>query len=273
MDDVVTARADYAKLDDAASAVRIRLNSTVVRARHAGTPAAAHEIEVAYVRQGRLRTVRAANAVLACWNGMIPHLCPELPAEQRQALAYGAKVPYLYTHVLIRNWTSFVKLKVHEIAAPGSYHPWVALDFPVSLGSYAFPSRPEEPMVLLLMRSPCSPGKDARSQHRAGRLELLTTPFADIESKIREQLARMLAGGGFDPARDIQAITVNRWSHGYAYAYNSLFDPEWPEGQAPHEVGRRRFGRIAIANADAGATALTNVAIDQAWRAVEELRS
>lgn len=273
MDDVVTARADYSKLDDAKSAVRIRLNSTVVRARHVGAPAAAREIEVAYVRQGRLRTVHAANAVLACWNGMIPHLCPELPDEQRQALAYGAKVPYLYTHVLVRNWTAFARLKVHEITAPGSYHPWVALDFPVSLKSYAFPSRPEEPMVLFLMRAPCSPGLDARSQHRAGHLELLTTPFADIERKIRDQLARMLAGGGFDPARDIQAITVNRWSHGYAYAYNSLFDPEWPSGQAPHEVGRRRFGRIAIANADAGATALTNVAIDQAWRAVEELRS
>jgi spermidine dehydrogenase len=83
----------------------------------------------------------------------------------------------------------------------------------------------------------------------------------------------MLGGGGFDPARDIQAITVNRWAHGYAYSYNSLFDPDWPEGEEPHVIGRRRVGRIAIANADAGAVALSNVAIDQAWRAVRELRS
>ena len=272
MEDVVTARADYSRLDDAASAVRIRLNSTVVRARHRGDPATSHEVEIAYLRGGRLCTVRAANVVLACWNGMIPHLCTELPQEQKEGLAYGAKVPYLYTHVLIRNWTSFVNLKVHEIAAPGSYHTWVALDFPVSIGSYSFPSRPDEPMVLFLMRSPCRPGLDARSQHRAGRLELLATPFADIERRIREQLARMLSAGGFDAARDIEAITVNRWSHGYAYSYNSLFDPEWPKGRAPHEIGRQRFGRIAIANADAGANALTNVAIDEASRAVEELR-
>ncbi len=272
MDDVVTARADYATLDAAGSAARIRLNSTAVRVRHAGDPTTAREVEVCYVRGGRLRAVRAENVVLACWNSMIPHLAPDLPQEQKQALAYGAKVPYLYTHVLVRNWTSFVKARVHEVAAPGCHYPWLALDFPVSLGGYRFPSRPEEPMVLFLMRSPCSPGLDARSQHRAGRLELLTTPFEDMERRIRDQLARMLSAAGFDPARDIEAITVNRWAHGYAYSYNSLFDPDWPPGQAPHELGRRRFGRIAIANADAGANALSNVAIDQAWRAVGELR-
>ncbi len=272
MDDIVTARADYAKLDVASAPVRIRLNSTVVRVRHLGDPVTAREVSISYLRGGKLKTVRAANVVLACWNGVVPHLAPELPEKQREALAYGVKVPYLYTHVLVRNWTSFVKLKVHEVAAPGSYHPWLALDFPVSLPGYAFPSRPEEPAVLFMMKSPCSPGLDARTQHRAGRVELLGTTFADMERRIRDQLARTLSGGGFDPARDIQAITANRWAHGYAYGYNSLFDPEWPKGQAPHEVGRRRFGRIAIANADAGATALSNVAIDQAWRAVRELR-
>jgi len=273
MDDVVTARADYARLDTPGAGARIRLNSTAVRVAHAGPPATAREVEVAYARGGRLRSVRAGHVVMACWNGVIPHVVAELPQAQKDGLAYGVKVPYLYSHVLVRDWTAFAKLGVQEIVAPGSYHPYVALDFPVSLGSYRFPSRPEEPMVLFLLKSPCSPGLDARTQHRAGRVELLGTSFADLEREIRGQLARMLAPGGFDPVRDIQAITVNRWAHGYAYDYNSLFDPEWPKGGAPHEIGRRRFGRIAIANADAGATALSNVAIDQAWRAVGELRS
>jgi spermidine dehydrogenase len=84
-------------------------------------------------------------------------------------------------------------------------------------------------------------------------------------------LGRMLAGGRFDSSRDIQAITVNRWPHGYAYEYNSLYDPEWPAGQSPCEIGRKSFGRIHIANSDAGAFAYTNEAIDQAWRAVQEV--
>jgi spermidine dehydrogenase len=81
----------------------------------------------------------------------------------------------------------------------------------------------------------------------------------------------MLAGGGFDPARDILAITVNRWPHGYSYGRDALHDPEWPEGQAPHEIGRQQFGRIAIASADASGSSLIDDAIDQAHRAVTEL--
>jgi len=110
-----------------------------------------------------------------------------------------------------------------------------------------------------------------REQHRVGRVELYDTPFETFERKIRDQLARMLGPGGFNPAEDIEGITVGRWAHGYSYEYNSLFDPEFAQGEAPHEVGRKPFGRIAIANSDAGATAYMNVAIDEAYRAVQEL--
>jgi spermidine dehydrogenase len=278
MDDVVTARARYDRLDEAGAPVRLRLGSTVVRVRHEGASSGTDapprgDVEVAYLRAGRLQAVRAGQAVLACWNGMIPHLCPDLPAPQKEALAYGVKVPLVYSQVQIRNWTAFARLGVHQVAAPGSYHPWVALDFPVSLGDYRFPARPEEPAVVFMMRTPCKPGRPAREQHRLGRFELMATPFATFEKKIREQLGRMLGQGGFDPDRDVEALTVNRWSHGYAYEYNSLFDPEWPPGQAPHERGRLRFGRVAIANADAAARAYTDAAIDEAWRAVRELRA
>jgi len=271
MDDVVTARADYARLDQAGESVRIRLESSVVRVAHRGAPAAARDVEVAYVQAGRLRSVSARACVLACWNGVIPHLCPELPEPQKQALAYGVKAPLVYTHVLIRNWTAFRALGVHQVLAPGSYHSYVSLDFPVSLGDYRFPRTPEEPMVLFLLRAPCSPGLPARDQHRAGRVELLGTPFSTFELKIRDQLARMLGGGRFDSARDILAITVNRWAHGYTYAYSTLWDPDCPESERPHVVGRRRFGRISIANADAAGQAYTDAAIDEAHRAVGQL--
>jgi spermidine dehydrogenase len=148
----------------------------------------------------------------------------------------------------------------------------VRLDTPVSLGSYRAPRSPAEPIVLHLSKSPCKPGLEARAQHRAGREELLSTPFETIERRIREQLARVLGSGGFDPADDILAITVNRWPHGYAYQYNSLSDAFWREGgELPCVVARQRIGRIAIANADSAAYAYTDAAIDQAHRAVHEL--
>jgi spermidine dehydrogenase len=272
MEDVVTARADYSELDHDASLARIRLNSTVVNVKHTGA-GAAKAVEVSYVRSGKLQLVRAKQCVLACYNGMIPYLCPELPEKQKSALSYLVKAPLVYTHVAIRNWTSFEKLGVHQIESPGSYHVYTALDFPVSLGEYSFPSKPEMPMILFMIRTPCKAGLPMRDQYHAGRAELLRTPFATFERNIRDQLGRMLGTAGFDSARDIEGITVNRWAHGYAYGYNPLFDPDWPEEEKPWVVGRKPFGQIAIANSDAGASAYTDAAIDQAYRAVTELRS
>ncbi len=268
MEDVVTAKADYSKLDEMGSAVRVRLNSTVVQVQHSN---AAKEVQVGYVRGGKLQTVAAKNCVLACYNGMIPYLCPELPEKQKEALSYLVKAPLVYTHVALRNWTSFAKLNVRHIVAPGGFHTYTALDFPVSIGQYRFPSKPEEPAVLFMLRTPCKPGLPPRDQNRAGRAELLQTPFSKFERNIRDQLGRMLGGAGFDPAKDIEGIIVNRWAHGYAFTPNALFDPDWKEGEQPWVVGRKPFGKIAIANSDAGGNAYTDVAIDQAWRAVGEL--
>jgi spermidine dehydrogenase len=271
MEDVVNARAVYSKLDSAEAPVRIRLNSTVVHVRNAGGEAAGQEVQIAYMRGGKLHTVTGKNCVLACYNGMIPYICPDVPAQQAKALSYLVKMPLVYTHAALRNWEPFAKLNVHHIVAPAGYHTYTALDFPVSLGAYKFPASPKEPAVLFMLRTPCKPGLDQREQNRAGRRELMDTPFATFEKNIRDQLNRMLGGAGFDDARDIEGITVNRWAHGYAFTPNALFDPDWKEVEKPWVIGRRRVGRIAIANSDAGASAYTNVAIDQAWRAVGDL--
>src|SRR5579864_3252819 len=180
MDEVVTTRADYSWLDRPGQPVRLRLNSTAVRVHHVGA-GKAKQVRVAYMRGGKPMSVHAEKCVLACYNTMIPYLCPELPDKQKDALSYLVKAPLVYTHVAIHDWTSFQKLGVHQIEAPGSYHTYVALDFPVSLGKYRFPSRPEEPAVLFLLRTPCKPGLPLRDQHRAGRMELFQTPFSTFE--------------------------------------------------------------------------------------------
>lgn len=270
-EDIVTAKVDYRCIDANESPVRIRLNSTVVRARHLGSSDSPKEVEVSYVQGNRAFTTRGKAVVMACWNMMIPYLCPDLPHKQKQALQYGAKVPLVYTVVAVRNWRSFHKLGIEHVTSPGMYHDGVALDRAVDIGGYTSPKTPDEPILLRMLRTPCKPGLPERDQHRIGRVDLLTTPFSTFERNIRDQLLRILASGGFDPARDIAAITVNRWPHGYAYEYNSLWDPEWPEGQRPCEIARKRFGRIAIANSDAAAAAYTDQAIDQAYRAVQEL--
>jgi spermidine dehydrogenase len=269
-EDVVTAQVDYSRLDREHSPIKIRLNSTVVNARNVEN-SSAKEVEVAYATGEQVYKVRAKGCVLACWNMAIPFLCPELPDAQKQALHYLVKIPLVYTSVGIRNWTSFQKLGVQNVSAPGSYWANVSLNAAVNIGEYRSPTKPEEPILLHLSRTPNKPGLPAREQHKIGRYELLGTTFEAFERTIREQLARTLSAGGFDPARDIEAITVNRWPHGYGYEYNPLFDPDWPEEKRPNVIGRKPFGRITIANTDSAATAYTDAAIDQAYRAVSEL--
>jgi spermidine dehydrogenase len=268
VEDIVTSRANYSRLDDASARIRIRLNSTVVRAKNSG-----EDVEVTYLRNGTPHMVRARNCIMACWNMMIPYLCPELPAVQRDALHKLIKTPLVYTSVALRNWEAFDKLKVSRVYAPGGYHSSFALNWKVDIGQYRSPVSPSEPILVHMTRTPCKPnvGLSEHEQNKAGREELLATPFATFERNIREQLARTLQGGGFDPALDIEAITVNRWPHGYAPEYNPLFDPDVPEDQRANVIGRAKFGRIAIANSDAGGAAYTDSAINQADRAVNEL--
>jgi len=177
----------------------------------------------------------------------------------------------VYTSVAIRNAHAFEKLGIRRVYAPGGYHTFFTLSAMVDIGSYRSPRSPDEPMLIWMQKTPCKPGLPEHEQNRVGRAELLETTFEDFERNIREQLNRILGPGGFDAANDVTAITVNRWPHGYAPEHNSLWEPELPEDQTPQVLGRARFGRIAIANSDSGGGAYTDVAIDQAHRAVGEL--
>jgi spermidine dehydrogenase len=274
VENVVTAKADYAALDRKGAPVRIRLSSIVVGARNIGGPDGARGVEIAYTRDGHVFRVHAVNCVLACWNMMIPYLCPELPAAQKAALHQLVKVPLVYTTVAIRNWRAFRKLGMQGVSCPGGYFTGIQLNATVDIGSYRSVRSPDEPILVHLTRTPCKPGLPERDQHRAGRYELLATPFETFERNIRDQMGRVLGAGGFDPAKDILGIMVNRWPHGYAYEYNPLFDDfRVPPDQLPHVIGRKRFGRISIANSDSGAAAYTSSAIDQGYRAIGEILS
>ena len=272
MDDVVLANFDYGKLDVDGARVRVRLNSTAVAVANARTKGG--PVDIGYVRAEALHRIQAKHCVLACYNMMIPHIMPELPAAQKQALALGVKEPLVYTNVAVRNWHAFIKLGVSRIYSPHGYFSNTKLDFPVSLGGYRNPRKPDEPMVVHMKRIPLTPNQGLTNveQFRLGRQQLLMTPFEEFETRITDQLDRMLGAGGFKSAREIAAITVNRWPHGYAYDPNSLFDPQ-TSGPPPYVIGRKRCGSVTIANSDAAWNAYTHEAIDQAWRAVVELKA
>jgi spermidine dehydrogenase len=274
MEDAVTSQLNYGFLDRTGQAVRVRLNSTVVQARHVGDPDSAKEVEVTYVRAGKAEKVRAAHVVLACYNAIIPYLAPELSKTQKDALHYCVKKPIVVTSVCIRDWKPFAKLGVREVSCPGMFHSSFGLGRVPIIGEYRGSRSPKDPILLSMWAEPVGPGATERDQYRSGRMKLLSMTFEDFERDIRDQISRAMAGSGFDAARDIVAITVNRWPHGYAYMYNMLYDkPEWalldPEDK-PCYVGRRQFGRISIANSDAAGSSHTDAAMDEAYRATGE---
>jgi spermidine dehydrogenase len=265
---IAMARFDYSRLDEATSPVRLRLESTVVNVanRDGGT-------SVSYVNQGRVLRVKSSHAVLACYHTIIPHLCPDMPWEQKEAQKYQVKRPLILTNVLLRDSKAFDKLDISGAYCPGRLHGAIWQVKGVNTAGYHHDWEDAGPVPIMFWGSVAPPDASvsAREQHRASRAMLLAMTFEDFEREVRTVLDGMLGSAGFDVQKDILAITVNRWPHGYSYGYLDLWDPEWPEGQAPHEIARRPFGNIAIANADAGANAYTHVAIDEAWRAVADL--
>ncbi len=276
MEDVVMAQFDYSQLDLANQPTRIRLNSTVVDLRHQDGDLSG-DVDVTYVVNGKGRRVSASQVIWAGYHAMLPKVCPDVPAKQAVAQKHAVRSPLVYTSVLISNWTSLAKLGFWDCYCPGSFFQRVRIARPTSIGDYAYPTSPEEPMVLHLQHIPLAPGQPAADQFRAGRRQLLETSFEDFERNLRDQLGRMLAPGGFDPATDIKAITVNRWPHGYAYST----DPEsgevawwpelWPKARRPWEDARAPVGNIAIAGTDASSNAMTESAIEQAHRAVGDI--
>ena len=268
-DNVAIARFDYSALDRKNANVRLRLNSTVIGAGNTD-----RGVSLTYASsEGGLKQVSARHSVLACYHSIIPHICPTMADTQKAALKYQVKFPMILTNVLLRNSEALDKLGVDGIACPGRLHARLFLFKGLHTGGYQRPDNADEAVSLVFWGS-ISPPEDAidlRSQLRGSRQKLLDLSFEDFEREVRTVLDGLLGPAGFDVSEDILAITVNRWPHGYSYEYMQLWDPEWQPGEAPHEIARQRFGSIAIANADAGASAYTHVAIDQAYRAIADL--
>ena len=269
MADTLTADFDYSKLDLPEADVRLRLNSTVVGVQHDGSVSKAKQVAVEYVKGGQTILVRGNHCILAGYNSMIRFMCSELPEEQKAAQSRSVKTPILYTNVLLRNWRAWQELGIGCASCPGSYYSVAFLDFPVSMGVYRHAQSPDEPIIVHMERFPKGTDHDVEveTQLRAGRQELYTTSLKQIERETRAQLTGMLSEGGFDPGRDIAAITANRWGHGYARYASS----DWETENWSHVIGREKFGRIAIANSDAGGVASVDCAIEQAARAVNDL--
>ncbi len=259
-EEIVLSKFNYAELDRSSNSARVRLNSTVVNVRHAGDPRSASDVVMTYIQDNKSYEVTGKSVVMACYNMMIPHIIPNLPEEQDAALRSQSKVPLQYTTVGLRNWRAIKEAGIGMAMCPGNIHQVVGVDYPVSMGGYEFTKTPNDPCILHMRSAPVGEtvGAPPVEQFREARYRMLGLQFKDYEAEIREHLGGMLPQGSFDFDRDVKSISINRWAHGYAYG-------------DPGPIGRQPFGRITIANSDAVDNNSVQSAVDQAWRAVQEL--
>ncbi|MEE3235827.1 MAG: NAD(P)-binding protein, partial [Pseudomonadota bacterium] len=275
MDDIVTAKFDYSQLDQPENLARIRLSSTAVRLQHqAGNLDG--DVDVTYIDGNKGHIVTASKVIWAGYHSMLPYVCPDVPKTQLAEAAKAARSPLLSAKALIRNWHSMANLGIRSAWCPGSFYQVVRFTHPVSMGEYKFSTSPDEPVVLHFWHNPLAPGLPAADQFRAGRRQMLETSFEMYERNLRDQLARMLGPGGFDPARDIAAITVNRHPHGYSYSYDpetndvAWWDEYWRHEGKPWIDARQRVGNIAFGAPDPPPHPKTPTAIDHAHPAVND---
>jgi len=267
----VPARIDYDRLDLPGNRVRVRLASPVVLVRNDGPAETATSATVGYFDGETVRTLRAGAVILACWHAMIPYLVPDLPQHRRSALLRTVRAPMLYATVQVRDWRAWHAAGIDRVRFTGAYWSDVRLPAVPQAGERAAVD-PGEPTTVHLVRLAVKPDADPIEGAVAGRRELAEVPYEHLEFTVRDQLARLLGPTGFDPARDIQAITINRWAHGVPLG-DGLPGGK-PPFASPHDdpiEGDWRFGRIVIAGSDRAPEGGADAAIAVAVRAVDEL--
>lgn len=268
--DIVTADLRYEQLDRADAPVRLRLSSTALHAENRDDGS----VGITYAQDGKIYRVSGSHCVLACYNRIIPHLCPSLPEAQKAGLRECIKRPLGTINVVLRNGNAIQQSGVSAAYLPGSLLQLVSVVTGVDAGPYQTEWNPDDACQLHFffgVPPRHTEGLDMVQQSQAGRLRLLAMDFADFEQEVRRVLTGIWGPSGLDVDEDILAITVNRWPHGYARDLIDLEDTAWLATPGPYEIGRQPFGNIAIANSDSGADAYTHTAIDQAWRAVGDL--
>jgi spermidine dehydrogenase len=262
---VFDGRADFAKLDRATNATRMRMGATVVRVAHEG-----NGVAITYEKGGKLYRVRADKVVMASGGWINKHVITDMPSEMRQAYDQFVYGPAMVVNVALNNWRFMHRL---GIAAAR----WFSDDFgfscnirrPMIAGAQKHTLHPDRPTVLTFYMGLYTPGHSAAEQGQLGRTQLFSTSYADYERKLRAHMTKLFGASGFDARRDIAGIILNRWGHA-----RMLQPPNFFYGQngapAAREIVQKGFGRIIIGHSELNGHQSMSGAMSQGARAAEQ---
>ncbi len=271
-EDITLGRIDFAALDRAGQPVRLRLNSTAISVAHEGEPDAASHVRVICARGGRLHGVRAKAVIMATGGWINRYVVRDLPAEHRETYGQFQHAPFLVANVALSNWRFLYKLGITAAIwdkGEGDFGYTCNIRSPMQVGAYQPPLDPDRPTVLSFYTPFYYPGLPVAAQVKIGRAELLSTSYAEYEKRILNQMMKLFGSAGFRPDRDVAGIILNRWGHAYSVPFPGFYGGA--TGNAPRDVIRRHYGRIAFGHSELDGLQHYGPAADEGRRAFDQL--
>lgn len=269
-EEVVNGRIVFSALDRPSSPVRLRPGATVVRVEHDPTQGEEAPVRVTYLVGERLHRTRARGVVMACGGWVAKHAVRDLPPAYGKAYERFTRAPMLVVNVALHDWRFLRRLGFTACRWFEGFGFCCNIRKPMAVGDYRPPLHPDRPALLTFYVPFSFPGLSLQEQTSKGRAELLGKSYRDYERIVRTQMLRLFGEAGFDPARDIAGIVLNRWGHAYVCPTPGFFFGRAGE-PPPATVLREPFGRIAFANADLRGFQNWHGAILEGRRAAEQL--
>lgn len=256
-------------LDRTGDPIRIRLNATALDIRHAGTPDEADHVEVAYQRDGKVERVRAKTVVLSIGGWVARRIVSDIPPPIVDAYSQFHHGPVLVVNVALRNWRFLNKLGISNARWFKGFGNFCSIRRPMEVGDATEPFDPDKPTVLTFYVPFTHPGHDIATQGSLGRNELLSKSYAQYEGEILAQMTEMFGEAGFDAARDVAGIVLNRWGHAYIAPQPGFYFGA--DGQpAAKEIVRQGYGRIQFGHSELGSRMNYRNAIAEGGRAADQ---
>jgi spermidine dehydrogenase len=267
LDSITKTSVNFNALDRPENPVRMRLRCTVVRVEHEREPDKSDFVRITYTRDGKVYRLKARTVVMASPQFINKHIISDLDSAHREAANHFYYAPHLSLNVAVRNWRFLHKLGISGARWFGGFGEWTEVRNPMMCGSDLKTFGPDSPVFLTLYVPFMSPGLPVGEQCEKGRYELISTPYREIERKMREQFAEMFSGSGFDPKRDIAGAILNRWGHAFIVGPPGFYFGK--NGKpAPREVFRKQsFGRISFGHSDVNGDPSCPGAIEEGARA------
>ncbi len=271
-EDITLGRVNFGALDRSGQPVRMRLNATAISVTHEGNPATADTVRVVISRNRQLHAVRAKAVVMATGGWINKYVVRDLPAAYREAYQQFQHAPFLVANVALTNWRFLEKLGITAAIwnkSEDDFGYTCNIRNPMQVGDYRPPLDPDRPTILSFYTPFYYPGLPVEAQVRIGRAELLSTPYADYEQEILGQMSKLFGSAGFKPSTDVAGIILNRWGHAYSVPFPGFYGGA--SGNAPRDVIRRHYGRIAFGHSELDGLQHYGPAADEGRRAFNQL--